>query len=111
MLRSILQPALIAALAFAFWVAPAKAGDQDFTLHNNTKATMTSLYVSPHSSDKWGDDILGEDTLAPGDSVDVKFDRDEDECNWDVKGEFKDGSTAEVDDVDFCSVSEVNFHD
>lgn len=97
-----------AALLFAI---PAFAGDQDFTLHNRTSKTLTSLYVSPHSSDDWGDDVLGEDTLGPGESVDIKFPRSEDKCHWDVKGEFQGGGTAEVDDVDFCSVSDVNFHD
>ncbi len=100
--------AVAAALLFAI---PALAGDQDFSLHNNTSKTMKSLYVSPHSSDDWGDDILGQDELDAGQSVNVKFPRDEDKCHWDVKGEFEGGGTAEVDDVDFCSVSEVNFHE
>jgi hypothetical protein len=103
-----LAVAVAATLLFAI---PAVAGDQDFTLHNNTSKTLKELYVSPHSSDDWGDDILGEDTLESGKSVDVKFPRAEDKCHWDVKGEFEGGATAEVDDVDFCSVSEVNFHD
>jgi hypothetical protein len=103
-----LAVAIGAALLFAI---PAVAGDQDFTLHNNTSKTLKSLYVSPHSSDDWGDDILGEDELESGQSVHVKFPRDEDKCHWDVKGEFEGGGTAEIDDVDFCSVSEVNFHD
>jgi hypothetical protein len=98
-------------LAVAMSAVPALAGDQDFTLHNNSSKTLNSLYVSPHSSDSWGSDILGQDTLAPGDSVKVTFPRDTDACHWDVKGTFEGGGEAEVDDVDFCSVSEVNFHD
>jgi hypothetical protein len=102
----------VAAAAAVFLAAiPAIAGEQDFTLNNNTSKTMKSLYVSPHSSEHWGPDILGQDTLGSGDSVKVEFDRDESECNWDVKGDFEDGGTAEVDDVDFCTVDTVNFHD
>ena len=105
---TMIATAAAAALCLAI---PASAGQQDFTLHNNSSRTMKSLYVSPHSADHWGPDILGQDTLAAGDSVSVHFDRDESECNWDVKGDFDGGGTAEVDDVDFCTVSEVNFHD
>ncbi|MBV8489273.1 MAG: argininosuccinate lyase [Candidatus Eremiobacteraeota bacterium] len=105
-------PIAIAAAAALFGIAiPAIAGEQDFTLNNNSSHIMKSLYVSPHSADHWGPDILGQDTLGVGDSVTVHFDRDESECNWDVKGDFDGGGSDEVDDVDFCTVSTVNFHD
>jgi len=107
-----LGKALTVAVAATLLLAiPALAGDQDFTLHNNTSKTLKSLYVSPHSSDDWGDDVLGDDEVEPGKSVHITFPRSEDKCHWDVKGDFEGGGSAEVDDVDFCSVSEVNFHD
>ena len=53
---------------------------------------------------------MGADVLADGASVDIKFDRSEDQCKWDVRGEFEDGAYAEVRDVDFCTVSTVNFN-
>lgn len=68
---------------------------------------MKALYVSPTSEDHWGEDILGQDTLAEGGTVEVHFDREETECNWDVKAEFEDGSDLEVHNVNFCEVSEV----
>jgi hypothetical protein len=34
----------------------------------------------------------------------------ETECNWDVRGEFDDGTYAEVKNVDFCTVNEVTFN-
>ena len=42
----------------------ARAGDQDFTLVNKTGIEIHSLHVAPHSSDEWGEDILGKDTLG-----------------------------------------------
>lgn len=101
---------LVALAAAMFLVAiPALAADQDFTLHNHTGRTMKALFVSEVGSDDWGSDILGQDTIEDGGDVSVKFDRGEDKCKWDVRGEFEDGSYAEVRDVDFCSVSEVTF--
>lgn len=108
---STIRKVAMATFAIALCAAPAMAGDQDFTLHNNTSKTLNSLYVSPHSDDKRGDDILGEDTLGAGQTVDIKFAHDEDHCHWDVKGDFEGGGSAEVDDVDLCTVSDVNFHD
>jgi hypothetical protein len=49
----------------------ARAGDQDFTLVNKTGVEIHSLHVAPHSSDEWGEDILGKDTLANGDSLEI----------------------------------------
>jgi hypothetical protein len=107
---SFFRKAVMAGLAIALCAAPAMAGDQDFTLHNHTGKTMKALFVAPSSSDNWGPDILGEDTLADGADVSVKFDRDESECKWDVRGEFEDGAYAEVKDVDFCTVTDVTFN-
>lgn len=112
-MKKLLFSATLVAAATALFLAatPARAGEQDFVLHNNSSHVLNNLYVSPHSASHWGPDILGQDTLDSGESITIKFDRDESECNWDVKGDFQNGGSAEVDDVDFCTVSEVNFHD
>jgi hypothetical protein len=104
------KKALLLAVAVAMCTAlPARAADQDFTLNNHTGKIMKALFVSPVGTDSWGSDIMGSDVLADGASVDVKFDRSEDQCKWDVRGEFEDGAFAEVRDVDFCTVSTVDF--
>lgn len=56
--------------------APA-AGAQDFTLVNATGVEIDKVYIAPHSSDDWEEDILGQDTLADGQTVDIKFNRGE----------------------------------
>ena len=40
-------------------VSAVRAGDQDFTLVNKTGVEIHALHVAPHSSDEWGEDILG----------------------------------------------------
>src|SRR5213592_2040906 len=54
--------------------APATAGAaQDFTVINKTGVIIDKLFVSPSDKDEWQDDILGQDQLADGASVDIKF--------------------------------------
>ena len=102
--------ALTSAALFTFFAgAPAFAADQDFTLHNHTARTIKSLYVSPTGADRWSDDILGQDILDNHTDLEVKFDRTGDGCDWDVRVEFADGSSREVQAVDFCAVSDVTF--
>ncbi len=74
-------------LGFAF-------GPQDFTLHNNTTKVVSELYVSPHDTDEWEEDVLGDDVLGDGEEVDISFDRTEDADNWDLKVVFDDGKSS-----------------
>lgn len=101
--------AVIATALFAMGVSPAIATDQNFTLHNHTERTMKSLYVSPSGADDWGEDILGQDILDDHTDLDVKFDRGATQCEWDVRAEFSDGTSEQVEGVNFCAVSDVTF--
>ena len=106
---SLVRPFLIAALAIAICVAPALA--DSFALHNKTSHEMTELYVSPTSKDTWGPNVLDGTIPAGQDGTFTWSKNASDECNWDVKGVFADGSHAEVDNVDFCTVNSVTFTD
>jgi hypothetical protein len=89
--------------------ASALAADQDFTLHNHTQRIMKSLNVSPAGTDRWSEDILGQDILDGHTDLEVKFARSRSECEWDVRAEFRDGSTAQVRDVNLCADDKVTF--
>ncbi len=60
-------------------------GAQDFTLVNKTGVEIYALYVTPHNADDWGDDILGADTLAVGDTLEITFSRKERSKFWDLR--------------------------
>ncbi|HTA37656.1 MAG TPA: hypothetical protein VK760_01200 [Candidatus Acidoferrales bacterium] len=106
--RTIFRSLLIAALAIVISVAPALA-DDSFVLHNHTGRAMKALYVAQSSTDSWGPDILN-GTVGNGEDVKVSWTHGETECNWDVRGEFEDGTYAEVTNVDFCTVNDVTFN-
>jgi hypothetical protein len=88
----------------------AHAGDQDFTLINKTGVEIHALHVSPHSSDEWGEDILGQDTLASGESLNIKFPSRTKTAHWDLRIEDEKGNTMTWESIDLLEVSEVTLH-
>src|SRR5207247_6179210 len=51
----------------------ARAGKQDFILHNKTGVEIHEVYVSPVSTDDWEEDVLGKGTLSDGEMVKISF--------------------------------------
>jgi hypothetical protein len=88
----------------------AHAGDQDFTLINKTGVEIHALHVSPHSSDEWGDDILGKDTLPNGDSLNITFPSRARAAHWDLRVEDEKGNSLTWESIDLLEVSEVTLH-
>jgi hypothetical protein len=110
-LRTKVRAALLAVVTALVWIAPAQADDESFTLHNKSSHTMVALYVGPTTDDNWGPNILS-GKAGPGEDVTVTWTKSApDVCEWDVRGEYADGATAEVRNVDFCKVTDVTFHD
>lgn len=85
-------------------------GKQDFTLHNMTGVEIHELYVSPHSSDDWEEDILGEDTLPNGESVDIHFSRKEKSKLWDLKVVDKEGNSITWENLNLLEIADVTLH-
>ena len=97
------------ALLAAATATAAFAARQDFTITNHTGHTIMTLNVSPHSDDHWGPDILGRDTLANGEQAQITFDRNEDQCSWDIKVTYDDGTNNDLRGVNLCQTTEVEF--
>jgi hypothetical protein len=86
---------------------PVVAGEQDFTLYNETGVDIYELYVSPASTDAWEEDVLGVDVLESGDSVDISFDRSEDADYWDLMVVDSEGSNIQWYRLKLTEISEV----
>jgi hypothetical protein len=109
-MKSMVLVALAVAIAF---VQPAAAQEakQDFTLVNKTGYELNKVFVSPSKSDDWEEDVLGQDTLANNDSVDIQFHRATKTCKWDLKVIYTvDSSSAVWSDIDLCSVDKITIH-
>lgn len=87
----------------------AHAGTQDFVLVNNTGVTIHNLFVSESNKDDWEEDVLGEDTLDDGDSVNVSFSGKE-ACMWDLMVRNEEGEGVYWRKIDLCTVTKVVLH-
>jgi hypothetical protein len=91
--------------------APATAGAaQDFMLHNKTGVVIDKLFVSPSDKDDWQEDILGQDQLADGQSLEIKFHPKETAAKWDLKVVDTQGTSIEWHDLNLTEISEVTLH-
>jgi hypothetical protein len=96
-------------LSFAAISVNAQAA-QDFLLVNKTGVEIYALYVTPHSADEWGDDILGVDTLAADGSVEITFSRKERAKFWDLRIEDDEGNFIEWEKLNLLEISKVTLY-
>ena len=103
--------AALAAVAFLAMPAVAQEAKQDFTLVNKTGYVISEVYVSPSKADDWQEDVLGQDVLDDGGSVNIHFHRSDRTCHWDLKVVYKiDNTSAQWHAFDLCSVSKITIH-
>lgn len=106
MLRHALSLSLLAATLMAPLPALAQ-GKQDFTIVNRTGYQIDEVYVGPVSQRHWGEDVMGKDAIADGDSADITFNGGSKACKWDIKVVYNDGDESEFREVNLCNVSRV----
>ena len=95
---------------FVTATAFARAGKQDFVLHNATGVEIHEVYVSPVTIDEWEEDVLGKDTLPDGESVKITFDDRDKHSKWDLKVVDGKGNSIEWHDLNLVEISEVTLH-
>ena len=69
---------------------------------------LTTLNVSASNENSWGEDILGRDVLANGETAEISFERGETQCQWDIRATYDDGGTTDARGVNLCEVATVN---
>ncbi len=101
--------ALVLALAIGAGAA-VRADVQDFSVLNKTGLVITGLYVSEVDDNAWGEDILGRGVLLPDEEVTINFHGfDDDECDFDVRIDDKQGTQWVVKDIDLCQIHKLTF--
>ena len=99
--------------AFAMLVASsvsAGAVDRNVNIHNNTGYTIYRFYSTNSGASKWGNDVMGNSTLANGNYMHLNFDNKYNYCKFDFRIEFQDGSSYEERAVDVCTVGDFTFN-
>ena len=98
--------ASIASAQGVAFVSTAVQNKQDFTLHNETGLEIKEVYVSPTEAEDWEEDILGTDTLATGESVDISFTRRHEDM-WDIKVVFRNGKANTWNKLKLSQITDV----
>jgi hypothetical protein len=109
-MRCFLKGITAVAMLCASTFVAAYAGDQDFTLFNETGYTIDQVYVSPVSKSTWGADIMGPDQLEEGKKVAISFKNTTSVCQWDLKVIYDDKDEATWSDLNLCDISNIHLH-
>ena len=88
----------------------AQKADQNVTIVNKTGIEIFALFVTPHSSNDWGDDVLDVDTLPANEEVGVLFTRKEKAQLWDLRIEDKDGNSIEWDKISLNKTKKITLY-
>lgn len=86
---------------------------RNFWFLNNTGRTIERIYVSPHESNNWGQDVLGSANLPNGVGTIIRFNpRDRSSCYFDFQLIFRDRTTQTyLNGWNLCAVHAVQFND
>lgn len=81
---------------------------------NNSGKTMTAVYMSPPDKDTWGENEL-EAPIADREKADFEWNQadyggSEAGCVFDVRAEYSDGKSTDLDAVDLCKETALNFN-
>jgi hypothetical protein len=83
------------------------AGALDFTLVNFTGLEIYTIYVSPHDSAAWEENVIGRDRLSDGEFVEIRFAPEEQTLMWDLRVEDHDGNNAEWRNLNLLQISRI----
>jgi hypothetical protein len=93
-----------AALVTIFLSTAAYAEDLKFDLVNNSSYTVTNFFTSPTTTDTWEEDVLGQDTLGPDESVAITIGDGSDQCVYDMKFSAKGADDLVIKGIDICKL-------
>ncbi|MCW5313203.1 hypothetical protein GTQ43_05055 [Nostoc sp. KVJ3] len=82
---------------------------RDFLVYNNNELEITQLYVSSAKSKYWGSNILDSDIV--GGSFDtITFSNNSNQCMYDVKAIYSDGTYDLMHQANLCSTYGITFY-
>lgn len=73
MIKKLMGMGMVVALGLL--LLPTAALADKIIIENNTGSTLTELYISNADTNSWEEDVLGRDSIGPGDSVRVDLGR------------------------------------
>lgn len=80
-----------------------------FKMTNGSDQVITHFYASPPTTSDWEDDILGVGVLSPGESVNITINDSREDCFYDFRAVYEDGSESIATKQQVCDGSEYVF--
>lgn len=107
----VLRAAVATCVLGLMTVAPSLAdyAAPNFEVINGGQHVIDNLYVSPHASGNWGDDLLGKYDLAPNQFVKPLATYTLPSCNQDVRVIYHDRTVDYFYGLNVCQLN-VTFH-
>ncbi len=99
-----LAAAALIAIAGAANAAP-DGKNRKVTVENLSSQTVRELYASPITAKTWEEDLLGQRTLTPGQSISANIDNGTNECYYDLKAVLANGKAFEQRKINVCAAS------
>lgn len=93
----------LALVIFGVISSPATAEDLEFVLINSSGYTLVEFYTSPADVGSWEEDVLGNDVLDSGYSLEITVADGRTQCIYDMLMIFEDGDRIE-DQVNLCEM-------
>lgn len=107
-----MRTTLITAAAALMVATPVFADDWDFILTNSSGKTIKTVEVSPAGTGKWQSnkvdpELKKEGLVKAGGRMTVHFDKEGNQCRFDVKATFEDATSAVWTSINVCDNSYV----
>lgn len=83
---------------------PASALDRRLELTNNTRMAIVEVYIALVGTGRWQQDLLGDDTVPSGSSIELNLNDGTEYCRFDFKAVFDDGTSLVRRDVNLCAL-------
>lgn len=105
-----MRTTLITAAAALMVATPALADDWDFILTNNSGKAIKAIEVSPAGTDKWqpnkvDPEVKKEGMVKVGGRMTVHFNKEGNQCRFDVKATFEDATSSVWTGINVCDNS------
>lgn len=90
-------------MVFALCASSASAQDvRNITVVNQSGQAIMQLFISPTDTEDWEEDVLGDDVLGHGESVNIRFRGKVQTCIYDILAINEDEDQYLLEAIDLC---------
>jgi hypothetical protein len=100
---------LVSAAACILLATPSLAKDRRVDIVNASGYTITNFFASTVDQDSWEEDMLDNDTLKNGETLEADIDDGTNACLYDFKAVFSDGTVLVRRKINVCEIGTFTF--